>query len=366
MAGGTFGASSGGEWGEDPSDDNRDESPSPADAVTLTATGIDGLSNGQRMPDCDIDWDALFAQEFGTGVTNGKSPMAATPSDRIRRLFDLLPDGRYDDAILVLSDVAAGRTVDDRRRMERAIAISPEMAAKLVRMARDERDDARRHEILASLGALANDGALRGVLSSLSEFPAGWHQTHSLAVACNHHDMFYMTQALLSGPKRARMSLDDFEQGVMPLLGTLSEFAETGFRKFPRKVTAPRRFPDGPDGDRAWGTQTSVLVTRDDVDDPSVLALMDRDDVQGRAKAETYHRGVPGYWRLGIDPEEERSEHVRMVDWMSSHVPGWGWLRRRQAIRDFDDNMLPIVRWLATDGGKRLSGLQPVEATDLL
>lgn len=349
-------------------DDLTSPEPSPRQATEIAEAGWDGMRNGQEMPapSDDIDFDRLFADAFGQATTD--SPSVATPSERIRSLFELdVTDPRYDDSILVLADIADGRRPSDRREVERAISDGVAMTHDLVDAVRSEDDPERRERLLQVMGTLANDGVLKGALSSLSEFPAGWHQTHSLAAACNQHDMFYVTKALTDRSDRRRMSVDDFEDGVMPMLDALSTLAESHFRELPRVVRTVRRFPDGPDGDRAWGTQESALVTKDDVDDPHVLSLMDRDEVRGRAQDEAYHRGVPGYWVLGADPRAERDEYVQSVQWMVSHMPRWNRRRGRQAIRDYDENVAPIRNWLARhDVAERLRSADGVEAIDLL
>lgn len=339
---------------------------SPADAATLTDAGVDAMANGQGMPGDgdDTDWDAVFAAAFSAPSPSPGKVM--TPAERIDGLRDFFPDGSHDESLALLADMARGDVPRKTDEVARAVSDGTRIAAELTEMAKAETDDERRRTLLLAMGSVAHDAVLMGTLKAASDVPAGWHVTHSLAAACNRHDMFYITQALGSKSPRQRMTAEDYEQAVLPLLETLSEFADTGFRRFPRVVSAPRRFPDGPDGERAWGTQTSVLLTKDDVDDRKVLALMDRDDVTGRSQTETYHRGAPGYWRLGEDPDAMRAKEARAIDVMA-RAGRWPELRKRLAIRDFDRNMLPILRWLADEERiKRLLGSGDVEASRLL
>ena len=336
----------------------------PDMARGLADAGAEGYANGQPMPDEELTFEEIFAKSFG--VTKDV-PKNMTPASRIKNLFEIIDDPKYDDAILVLSDIADGRPIQKGRDTEQAIVTGVDLTKDLVEMARNERDPERQETILYALGSLANDGILKGVLSSMSEFPASWHQTHSLSTACNQHDMFYITKALVDKSPRKRMTIDDFEEGVVPMLDTLAQFAESGFRKFPRTIVSTKRWPDGPDGGRAWGTQESVLVLAEDVDDPDVLDLMDRDDVRGKSKMDVYHRGVPGYWVTGQNPQDERRQYVDTVKWMVSHSAMWNRRRGRQAIRDFDENMMPILSWIDRRGvmdGIKASG--NVEALDLL
>ena len=341
--------------------------PLPRQATEIAEAGWDGMRNGREMPapTDGADFDRIFAEAFGQATTGDQG--VVTPSERIRSLFDLdVTNPERDSSILVLADIAAGRKPRNRRETERAIADGVTMVHDLMGAIRAEKDPSRRERLLQAMGAVANDGILKGVLTSLSDFPAGWHQTHSLATACNQHDMFYVTKALTDQSKRMHMSVDEFEDSVMPMLDALGAFAESGFRRFPRIVRTVKRFPDGPDG-RAWGTQESVLVTKEDVDDQHVLALMDRDEAHGTTNDASWHRGVPGYWILGTDPIAERGKYVRSVQWMVSHMREWTWRRERRAIRDYDRNVLPVLRWLARrDVTERLRNADAVEPARLV
>lgn len=325
-----------------------------------------GATDGNRgaMPEAPSDDEVteyIMTREIPTPTRR------SSPADSIRGAEAFLGNGCDREALGMLADVAADRPVQRGRGLERAISSGVAMAEGLLRMAKDEPDAERRDAILRTMGHLANSGVLKATLQSISAFPANWSSGHSLAIACNQHDMFYMVGSLTDTSEVRHMGISDFEDGVLPMLRTVDMLAQSRFQQFPRAVVATKRFPDGPGTGRAWGTKESVLILPEDVDDPHVRALMDKDSRLGKAKFELFERGVPGYWELGVDPDRERAEYAERVEWMAAHAGRWGRRRARQAMREFDENTMPILRWLAKEGtAERLRSRPPVEALDLL
>ena len=333
---------------------------------------------------------SLLASALSTGGSAGKSDLPEPPSEgelgarlaakavqmmpvpeRIKAIPALLDRGGDESlasSMRTLAEASRARSSDELPRrqelapaMEAGCAIAADLAREL---SREGISEDRRAEMACALASLTNEGIVNTVMRLSGGMPLGWHSRHSLTAAINQHDMLYAMMALSSPSPNRRFGGTDYERNVVPAMAAVGEWAASGFRTFPRVVRAVER--SGGDG-TSWHGKVSVLVTESDVDDPHVRELMRRASFVSPLSNATFERGVPGYWKIGASPRDARARYEKEIAALVQNSRNWDEERGRKAMEEWDENMLPILEWLAKEEvQQRLRSAPPADFLDLI
>lgn len=351
--------------------DDEQPMPSPRDMLGRASAIVSAALGGRRgrhgrigmpVPSHDGSVDTRLSE---------RAVELMPPPERIRAIptvLDRAGDASLAKAMGTLAEAATAKSAEELphdRDLAPALEAGCAAAAELAHaLSREGLSGERRKELSCALSSLTYEGIVSVVMRRSSRFPIEWSGSHTLSAAVNQHDMLYAMMALSSPSPRRRFDDGDYAGCVVPALGAIRGWASSGFRSFPRVVESVERL--GGDG-TAWHGKTSVLVTEADVDDPHVRELMRRQTFKGETSGTTFARGVPGYWKVGTSPAEARTQFEDEVAALVASSDRWDEERARQALIEWDENMLPVLEWLARgDVRHRLMSEPAVDFIDLI